>query len=331
MKKYFGILLAAGIVAVLLASCASIPDFSSFEKYLGVVKPVVMFGEKTKGDQDSANYQFTKTKSIAVQSNGNIIVGGKNFGLSMFTADGKFIKNIGAYGEGPGEFKYPKGLAVDKDDNIYVGAAKLLKVLVFDKDGNFVREFGKEGTPPEGFEAIGPMCVDKAGNIYVSDKTENGGVLKFDNSGNFIKKIGVIGEGQNMTKQAGHIAINSALNKLYVADDPNGQVDVYNSETGDFLYEFGGIGKGPDKWGDDCEGLAIGPWGLVFAVDENGGNIKVFQEDGTFVTSFGKPGIYEGELGDSEGLAYDPANRRIVLADEKNYRVQSWSLESLGF
>lgn len=331
MKKYFKILWAAALAGILFASCASTPDFASFDKYLGVVKPVVMFGEKTKGEQDSANYQFTKTKSIAVQSNGNIIVGGKHFGLSMFTADGEFIKNIGAYGDGPGEFKYPKGLAVDKDDNIYVGASKLLKILVFDKDGNFVREFGKEGTPPDGFSAIGPVCVDDEGNIYVSDKGPEGGALKFDNDGNFIMKIGNIGEGQNMTMQAGYLAVNSRLKKLYIADDPNGQVDVYNCETGDFLYEFGGKGEGPDKWGDDCEGLAIGPWDLVFAVDENGGNIKIFQEDGTFVTSFGKAGIYEGELGDSEGIAYDSANRRIVLADEKNYRVQSWSLESLGF
>lgn len=92
MKKYFKILWAAALAGILFASCASTPDFASFDKYLGVVKPVVMFGEKTKGEQDSANYQFTKTKSIAVQSNGNIIVGGKHFGLSMFTADGEFIK-----------------------------------------------------------------------------------------------------------------------------------------------------------------------------------------------------------------------------------------------
>ena len=220
---------------------------------------------------------------------------------------------------------------VDKDDTIYVGSTNLLKILVFDKDGNFLREFGKEGTPPDWFDAIGPICVDDDGNIYVSDKNEDGGALKFDNDGNFIIKIGKICEGENITMQAGYLAVNSKLHKLYIADDPNGQVDVYDSVTGDFLYEFGGHGEGPDKWGDDCEGIAIGPWDLVFAVDENGGTIKVFQEDGTFVTSFGKPGIYEGELGDAEGLAYDAANRRIVLADEKNYRVQSWSLDSLGF
>jgi len=128
-------------------------------------------------------------------------------------------------------------------------------------------------------ELKGEAGVDDDGNIYVSDKNEDGGALKFDNDGNFIIKIGKIGEGENMTRQAGYLAVNSKLHKLYIADDPNGQVDVYDSVTGNFLYEFGGHGEGPDKWGDDCEGIAIGPWDLVFAVDENGGTIKVFRED----------------------------------------------------
>ena len=31
-----------------------------------------------------------------------------------------------------------------------------------------------------------------------------------------------------------------------------------------------------------------------------------------------------------EGIAYDSANNRIVVADEKNYRVQSIALSDLG-
>ena len=42
-----------------------------------------------------------------------------------------------------------------------------------------------------------------------------------------------------------------------------------------------------------------------------------YTSEGNFVTSFGKAGIYEGEMAEPEGIAYDPANRRIVVADEK--------------
>ncbi len=125
--------------------------------------------------------------------------------------------------------------------------------------------------------------------------------------------------------------MNSKLNKLYVSEDGNGQVDVYDTETGEFLYDFGGLGKAPENFTEDIEGLAIGPWDLVFAVDEGRVSIKIYQEDGTFVTQFGKAGIFEGEMASSEGLAYDAKNRRIVLADEKNHRVQSFALKDLGF
>ena len=329
MKKILGVLTIL-LVGILFWSCVSGPPaFDKFPKDLGVVKPVVMFGKKAKDKPDVSKYQFDKPKPIAVQSNGNIVVGGKHFDLSMFTSEGEFIKIIGKKGKGKGEWTYPKGIAVDANDNIYVADAKLNKIIVYDKDGNFIREFGKEGKGPGEFSDIGPICLDSDNNLYVSDA--NAGIIKFDSNDKFIKNIGHLGEGPGLIADPGWVAVNSKLKKLYIADDPNGQVDVYDKDTGEFLYEFGGIGKGPGKWAEDIEGLAIGPWDLLFAVDESGGNIKIFQEDGTFVTQFGKPGLYEGELADSEGIAYDAKNKRIVLADEKNFRIQSWSLESLGF
>ncbi|MCD6122076.1 MAG: NHL repeat-containing protein [Spirochaetales bacterium] len=331
MEKYIKLAGLLVVTGVLFLSCMTRPpDFTKIPKDLGVVKPAVMFGHQTKDKHNSETYMFDKPKPIAVQSNGNIIVGGKNFSLSMFTADGKFIKYIGKKGKGKGEYNYPKGIAIDADDNIYVGDSKLYKIMEFDKDGNFLREFGKKGKPSEGFTAVGPISIDADGNIYVTDKGKEGGIFKYDNNGKFIMKIGKNGEGKGEIAEAGWTAINNKSKKIFVANDSQGKVEVYNYETGEFLYEFGGIGEGPDKWAADIEGIAIGPWGLVFAVDETGGNIKVFQEDGTFVTKFGKSGIYEGELADSEGLAYDAKNKRVVLADEKNFRVQSWSLESLG-
>ena len=102
-------------------------------------------------------------------------------------------------------------------------------------------------------------------------------------------------------------------------------------DTGALKFEMGGLGNGPGLWEEDIEGLAVGPWGLIFAMDEAGGNVKVFTADGMFVTQWGKAGLYDGELASSESIAYDPINRRIIVADEKNYRVVSFTLDSLGF
>ena len=209
-------------------------------------------------------------------------------------------------------------------NQIIVGDGSRSVVLIFDGDGEFLREIEHEK-----FADIGPLCVDVDNNIYVSD-AENG-VLIFTNQGKYLRTVGNVGDGPDLIGEPGWPAVNSELNKLYVADDPNGEIDVYDLVSGDFLYSIGGIGKGPGKWEEDIEGVAIGPWNLVIAMDEGGGNVKIFQEDGTFVTQFGKNGLYDGEFASSESLAYDPVNKRIVVADEKNFRVQSFSLKDLGF
>ncbi len=324
MKKILLTLLIAGLSLLFFACAGGPPSLDSFEPDQGVVMPVVMFGDKTEGDHNSATFQFDAPKPIAVDNEGNIIVGGKAFDVSKFTAEGEFIRIIGEKGKEKGQWSYPKGLAVDSKDQIIVGDGSRSVVLFYDGDGNFLREFGHEK-----FADIGPLCVDVDDNVYVSD-AENG-VLVFTNDGKYLRTIGKVGDGPDLIGEPGWPAVNSELNKLYVADDPNGEIDVYDLVSGDFLYSIGGIGKGPGKWEEDIEGVAIGPWNLVIAMDEAGGNVKIFQEDGTFVTQFGKNGLYEGEFASSESLAYDKVNKRIVVADEKNFRVQSFSIKDLGF
>ncbi|MCF7914038.1 MAG: NHL repeat-containing protein [Spirochaetaceae bacterium] len=325
MRKIIVSLIVCGVIAGLVGCVSGPPAYDSMPEDLGVVAPVVMFGEPAEGTHDSATYQFGPPKPISVNSKGDILVGSETFDLSAFTSEGEFISLIGSRGQGRGQWMYPKGIDVDKDDNIYVSDNALFKVLIFDANYNLVDEFGTQGEGPGEFEDIGDIAVDDAGSIYVSD--DGRGIHVFDPDYNYVKTI----MDKNETEENGYIVVNSKLNKLYVSEDGLGEVDVYDTETGSYLYSFGGLGPGPDKLAEDVEGLAVGAWDLVFVVDEGRVAIKIFQEDGTFVTQFGKAGIYEGEMASSEGIAYDAKNKRIVLADEKNNRIQSFALKDLGF
>lgn len=325
MRRIIGLLMVIGLVAGFVGCVSGPPAMDSFPDDLGVVMPVVMFGNAAEGAHDSASYQFGSPKPIAVDAKGNIIVGAEDFDLSVFTSEGEFVTLIGSRGEGEGQWMYPKGIAVDKADNIYVSDNALFKVMVFDSGYNLVAEFGEKGEGPGKFNDIGDVTVDDDGNIYVSD--DGTGIHVFDSDYKFIKTI----LDPDQTSENGYVAVNTRLRKLYVSEDGNGQVDVYDIDSGDFLYDFGGLGDAPENLAEDVEGLAIGPWDLVIVVDEGRTSVKIYQEDGTFVTQFGKKGLYEGEMASSEGVAYDKKNRRIVLADEKNHRVQSFALKDLGF
>jgi DNA-binding beta-propeller fold protein YncE len=321
------ILVAAALV-LLMFGCASTPNFDTFEKDQGIVMPYLVFGDSTDGEHDSENYLFTAPKSIGADSQGNIIVGGKEFPLTMYTSEGEFVKIIAPRGDGVGEINYVKGIAVSSAGLIYATDSLNGRINIFDGEGTFIRSFGTVGDNPGEFSDVGPICIDAAGNLYVSDDAQ--GVHVFDKDDNFVKMIGDIGEGEGQTAEFGYVAVDSEVSQLYIAVDGSGRVDVYDTNTGAKLNEFGGLGKGPGLWEEDIEGLAIGPYNLLFATDEAGGNIKVFKSDGTFVTQWGKTGLYDGEMASTEGIAYDPANRRILVADEKNYRVLSFTLDSLG-
>ncbi|MBI9101056.1 MAG: NHL repeat-containing protein [Spirochaetales bacterium] len=327
MKKAFTIFMLVAI-ALAMIGCSSVPKFDEFEPDQGVVMPYLMFGDSTDGEHDSAAYLFVAPKAIASDSMGNIYVGGKEFVLSKYSPDGEFIAVIAPRGDAEGEINYVKGIVTDSMDNVFATDSINGRINVFDADGNFVRRFGEVGEGPGNFSDVGPITMDADDNLYVSDDAQ--GVHVFDKNDNFIKMIGDRGDEPGQTSEFGWLAVDSDLRQLYVAVDGSGRIDVYDIDTGVKKFEMGGLGKGPGMWEEDIEGLAIGPWGLIFAIDEAGGNIKAFQSDGTFVTQWGKAGLYDGEMASAESIGYDPTNRRIVVADEKNYRVVSFSLSSLG-
>ena len=43
-----------------------------------------------------------------------------NHRVSVFTSEGQFVTSFGGLGEGPGQFVYPYGLAVDSSGVVYV-------------------------------------------------------------------------------------------------------------------------------------------------------------------------------------------------------------------
>lgn len=331
MKK-FAIVLIAAVVAMAISGCAGsgAPDFSKIAEDQGVIMPAVIFGQKGKVF-DAATYQFDAPKPIAVDSKGNIFVAGKAFDLTKYSSDGKYLATIGEKGEGKGQWKYPKGLAVTKDDDLVVADSYGVKMLIYDKEGKLIREFGEPGDAPHQIADLGPCAVDKDKNIYVSDEGAVTGIKKYTFDGKFVSVfVPVVDYGVPGTKELAYHAIDDELGRLYAGDDGDGDIDVYDLATGKYLFSFAGHGPDPGQITEDIDGIAVGPYNLVFAVDGADGTIQVYTSEGKYVTQWGKAGIYEGEMAEVEGIAYDAVNNRIVIADEKNYRVQSFALKDIG-
>ena len=70
-----------------------------------------------------------------------------NSRIMVFTADGKFIKTFATRGTGDGQLRFPHALAFDSKDNLYVADRGNSRIVVFDKDGRFLAAWKQFGRP----------------------------------------------------------------------------------------------------------------------------------------------------------------------------------------
>ncbi len=104
-------------------------DTYEFEEY---------FPKSEKGD-DSFLYKptniFVNDSKVYVSDMGN----GK---IQIYNLKGEYLGSVGKYGKNIGEFVRPKGIAVDREDNLYVVDASFENVQIFDKEGKLLLFFG---------------------------------------------------------------------------------------------------------------------------------------------------------------------------------------------
>lgn len=65
-----------------------------------------------------------------------------DFKIKEYDRGGKFITSIGSYGTGTGQFVRPKGIAVDKDKNLFVVDAGFENTQMFNRKGQLLMFFG---------------------------------------------------------------------------------------------------------------------------------------------------------------------------------------------
>ena len=224
---------------------------------------------------------------IAYNSRGEMIVserGGHR--VSIFDIRGQKIRTFGSPGDSPDQMIYPKGIAVDDMDNIYVSSEH--KLQKFTSCGELIKcVSGRGGKEGEFDDPRGVTLYDN--QVYVCDR-DNHRIQVFDLDLNFVRSIGSRGKGRGEFDAPHDIKFDTAGN-MYVADCSNSRVQVLDS-SGHFIRAFG----------EEGEGKLSMPSGLhiadkhVYVSDYSCHCIVVYETSGKFVTRFGGWGQKEGEL-----------------------------------
>ena len=91
------------------------------------------------GEESAKIYQPT---NLFVHEQGVFVSDMGDFSIKKYSHEGDFISKTGSYGRNIGQFTRPKGIAVDREENLYVVDAGFENVQVFNNKGQILMNFG---------------------------------------------------------------------------------------------------------------------------------------------------------------------------------------------
>ncbi|XP_064397514.1 tripartite motif-containing protein 3-like [Halichondria panicea] len=242
---------------------------------------------------------------MAFNSSEELIVTDWNGDVLVFDKKGKQIRSISKSKHG---FSNTAGVAVDKEDNIYVCDRHKLCVYKFNKRGDLLKRFGTKGSGPK--ELNWPRGIAVAGDqVFVCDQ-DNHRVQVLTTELEPVKQIGSRGTGNEHFNYPEDVTVDNEQ-MVYVTDNYNHRVQVLTMD-GRFIRSIGKKGNGQ---GDLSDPRGVCVTDFVYVADYENNRVLVFTKDGQFVTSFGNGHITNpyGVAVDSDGFVYVRSEESVVI------------------
>ncbi|MFC2169968.1 PKD domain-containing protein [Acidobacteriota bacterium] len=308
--------------------------------------------------------EFFFPHDIAIDSDGYVYVADMwNYRIQKFDSDGGFIGwwgldntcytgwhdpptgsgILGVWGTEDGQFKDPRGVAVDSEGYVYVSDMWNHRIQKFTSDGVFLGWWGRDNTGYTGWHDPGTgtwgvlgsgdgqfyfphdIAIDSEGYVYVSD-IYNYRIQKFTSDGVFLGwwgrdntgytgwhdpgsgTSGDSGSGDGQFDRPHDIAVDSD-GYVYVADMWNWRIQKFDSDGG-FIGWWGLDNTGFTGW----HGPGTGTWGVAGTGD---GQLH-FPHDIAI---------------DSDGYVYvsDPGPHRIQKFTSGGVFLGWWGADSTGY
>jgi DNA-binding beta-propeller fold protein YncE len=270
----------------------------------------------------NADGQFSFPRNVAVGPDGDIFVADSgNHRIQVFDPQGNFVTTWGEFGEAPGQFNEPWGIAVD-DRFVYVADTWNYRIQKFTYDGRLLGVFGQNGSPFEDDPGLGlfygprDIALVDDGRLAITD-TGNHRLQLMDRDGNFLDSAG--GPGSLPGQFNEPVGLTTGANgNVYVADTWNGRIQEL---TPDLLpvYDWP-----VDGWYsqsvDNKPYIATDSANRIYVTDPEGFRVLVFDQDGSYLARFGVYGTEANQFALPVGIAID-AQDNIYVADANNNRI----------
>lgn len=256
-------------------------------------------------------------------------------------------------GEG-NQIRYPAGLAVDPEGNLYIANDGLNRVTVISNERATVT-WGGFGSDAGEFSSPVDVAFDANGNLFVVD-AGNDRIQKFAANGQFLQQWGSNGSAAGQFDNPLNIAIDQDGN-VYVTEGYNNRVQKFSNQ-GNFIRQWGEFGTEIGQFWS-LSGIAVNSQGNIYVSDKGNERISIFDADGNYIANwnlesddialdsndnlviligntiqkYGSPGLLlaEWQVADMEEPAYSEAslaidvNSNIYVSDPRTDRILKYS------
>ena len=106
----------------------------------GVPSKVTFTEDMRFGEGDDPDTSFSQVAIFVVTDDGNLIAADiKDRRIMVFDENGKYLRDIGKSGQGPGEFQIPGGLALTPNNEVMIEDSIARRLAFFTVDGEFIK------------------------------------------------------------------------------------------------------------------------------------------------------------------------------------------------
>lgn len=248
----------------------------------------------------------------------------------------------GEAGTGDGQFHSPVGIAISKDDVVYVTDLNNARVQKFDTNGKHLGGFKlPRDSKDRNTSLAGGIAVGNDGLLYVSFMNQHR-IRVYTDSGKLVREWGTKGSEPGELNGPGGLVINGKT--IAVADQRNHRVQVFTaggrfvktwgrhgSETG----AFGGHEKAGSRFGGP-NFIASDSRGRFFTTEGTQARVQRFAADGTAGISWGSDTDKPGGFGALDaGLSKNKFGPVAIMVDRHdrvwvsslNDRVQAFTTD----
>jgi sugar lactone lactonase YvrE len=262
-------------------------------------------------------------------------------GCEREDADASSVRTVfGGAGLGPGEFSYPRAMALSPVDGCAFIVDKTARVQRFSADG----EYQTQWSMPESADGKPTgVYVDAKGLVWVAD-THYARVIVYDRDGHEQYRFGSRGEGPGQFIFPTNVVIDRE-GVIYVGEYGENsrisrfrKVETSKSQKGrtplvDYLDSFADKKSG-DGWVERPQAMAIDQEGILWVADACRHRIcRYDRRSGKLLSAFGSAGSELNNFNFPYGMALEPrgtlivadrCNNRLVRYDRSGKPLASW-------